>query len=104
VRTAATARDRRNFFYCVNHVIEKMKIGENTFSFFSTLNQYFRHIPYVASKKRKILKKSTFHNSKHADPSDEISHPGGINSYLDCIMWIFDDFWQFNKIFFKFFV
>jgi hypothetical protein len=28
-----------------------MKISEKTFSFFSTLNQYFPHIPYVASKK-----------------------------------------------------
>jgi hypothetical protein len=28
-----------------------MKISEIFFSFFSTLNQYFPHIPYVASKK-----------------------------------------------------
>jgi hypothetical protein len=28
-----------------------MKISEFFFSFFSTLNQYFPHIPYVASKK-----------------------------------------------------
>jgi hypothetical protein len=27
-----------------------MKISENFFKFFSTLNQYFPHIPYVASK------------------------------------------------------
>jgi hypothetical protein len=29
-----------------------MKISKKKFSFFSTLNQYFPHIPYVASKKR----------------------------------------------------
>jgi hypothetical protein len=29
----------------------KMKISEKNFSFFSTLNQYFPHIPYEASKK-----------------------------------------------------
>jgi hypothetical protein len=28
-----------------------MKISEKNFLFFSTLNQYFLHIPYVASKK-----------------------------------------------------
>jgi hypothetical protein len=27
-----------------------MKISEKKLSFFSTLNQYFPHIPYVASK------------------------------------------------------
>jgi hypothetical protein len=29
-----------------------MKISEKKFSFFSTLNQYFPHISYVASKNR----------------------------------------------------
>jgi hypothetical protein len=28
-----------------------MKISDIKFSYFSTLNQYFPHIPYVASKK-----------------------------------------------------
>jgi hypothetical protein len=32
-----------------------MKISEKKFSFFSTLNQYFPHIPYVASKKQKFI-------------------------------------------------
>jgi hypothetical protein len=30
-----------------------VEISNNYFSFFSTLNQYFPHIPYVASKKDK---------------------------------------------------
>jgi hypothetical protein len=35
-----------------------MKISDFFFSFFSTLNQYFPHIPYVASKNgRKIVEK-----------------------------------------------
>jgi hypothetical protein len=29
---------------------KKVKISEKFFSFFSTLNQYLPHIPYVASK------------------------------------------------------
>jgi hypothetical protein len=34
----------------VIHKSRKMKICDFFFSFFSTLNQYFPHIPYVASK------------------------------------------------------
>jgi ADP-dependent phosphofructokinase/glucokinase len=30
-----------------------VKISNKNFSFFSTRNQYFPHIPYVASKKKK---------------------------------------------------
>jgi hypothetical protein len=52
----ATARDRRKFFYRSIHVIKSKKVlkSENKqkkFSFFPSLNQYFPHIPYVASKK-----------------------------------------------------
>jgi hypothetical protein len=32
-----------------------MKISKNFFSFFSSLNQYFPHIPYVASKNQRHL-------------------------------------------------
>jgi hypothetical protein len=31
-----------------------MKISKKIFSFFSTVNQYFPHIPYVASKKEPL--------------------------------------------------
>jgi hypothetical protein len=31
-----------------------VKISNKKFSFFSTRNQYFPHIPYVASKKHEI--------------------------------------------------
>jgi hypothetical protein len=53
--TAATARDRRNFFMAqimlvIHKKSRKMKISD-FFSFFSTLNQYFSHNLYVASKK-----------------------------------------------------
>jgi hypothetical protein len=51
-----------------------MKISEKKISFFSTLNQYFPHIPYVASKNRtepqdsnsNLKKTSKFLNSKYA--------------------------------------
>jgi hypothetical protein len=33
---------------------KKVKISEKKFSFFSTPNQYFLHIPYVASKNMEI--------------------------------------------------
>jgi hypothetical protein len=33
-----------------------MKISEKKFSFFLTLNQYFPHIPYVASKNHSVEK------------------------------------------------
>jgi hypothetical protein len=54
--TAVTARDRRIFFLIAQIMLvihkksRKMKISD-FFSFFSTLNQYFPHMPYVASKK-----------------------------------------------------
>jgi hypothetical protein len=44
----ATARDRRIFFYRSN----------KKFSFFSSRNQYFPHIPYVASKNWKTSEKN----------------------------------------------
>jgi hypothetical protein len=58
VRTAAAAamaRDGRKFFFAqimlfIHKKSSKIKISEKKFSFFSTLNQYFPHIPYVASK------------------------------------------------------
>jgi hypothetical protein len=34
-----------------------VKISNKKFSFFSTRNQYFPHIPYVASKKSKVSEK-----------------------------------------------
>jgi hypothetical protein len=45
--TVATARDRRKKY---RSKVRK-KISEKYFSFFLALNQYFPHIPYVASKK-----------------------------------------------------
>jgi hypothetical protein len=45
-----------------------VKISNKKFSFFSSRNQYFPHIPYVASKKINIIFKKTtledFKNSK----------------------------------------
>jgi hypothetical protein len=54
--TAATARDRRKKIIAqIMLVIHKkskiMNTSEIFFSFFSTLNQFFPHIPYEASKK-----------------------------------------------------
>jgi hypothetical protein len=44
---------------------KKVKISEKKYSFFSTLNQYFPHIPYVASKKeRKNVQNSLSHDGK----------------------------------------
>jgi hypothetical protein len=58
LRTAtatATARDRRKKFIAqimfFSHKKSKnVKISNKKFSFFSSRNQYFPHIPYVASK------------------------------------------------------
>jgi hypothetical protein len=52
----ATARDRRKIFYRSKHVFShkkylNVKISKKFFSFFSSRNQYFPHIPYVTSKK-----------------------------------------------------
>jgi hypothetical protein len=41
-----------------------MKIIGNKISFFSTLNQYFPHIPYVASKKE-TFGQMTFRSNGH---------------------------------------
>jgi hypothetical protein len=58
ISATATARDRRKFFiaqimlFCHKKCKKslKMKIIKKIFSFFSTVNQYFPHIPYMASK------------------------------------------------------
>jgi hypothetical protein len=56
LRSTATAlaRDTRIFFAQIMFFSHKKslngKISNNFFSFFSTRNQYFPHIPYVASK------------------------------------------------------
>jgi hypothetical protein len=48
---AATARDRRKIMFFSHNKSKNVKISNNFFSFFSSLNQYFPHIPFVASKK-----------------------------------------------------
>jgi hypothetical protein len=41
-----------------------VKISNKKFSFFSSLNQYFPHIPYVASKKLEKVALNTFKPSE----------------------------------------
>jgi hypothetical protein len=56
LRSTATApaRDRRIFSLKSCFFAIKSPKRDTNFSFFSTRNQYFPHIPYVASKKEKI--------------------------------------------------
>jgi hypothetical protein len=46
-----------------------VKISNKKFSFFPSLNQYFPHIPYVASKKA-MTKIRSFNNNEFVDDID----------------------------------
>jgi hypothetical protein len=62
LRSMATARDgRKKIIAQIMFLAKNVKICNNFFSFLPTLNQYFPHISYVASKNSKTFLKKCKH-------------------------------------------